>query len=41
MHQWLQQSGILAKSLLREAATAGPYAGLGTTASSVESYAVT
>ena len=40
MHQWLHRSWILAKSLLREAATLGPSAGFQTTASSVESSAL-
>ena len=40
MHQWLHHSWILAKSLLREATTAGLSAGLQTTASAVESSAL-
>ena len=39
MHQWLHHSWILAKSMLRETATAGLSTGLQTTASSVESSA--
>ena len=39
MHQWWHHSWILAKSLLREAATPGLSAGLWTTASNVESSA--